>query len=651
MHRAAHHIPGSALLIAAFVAVVPFAQSRAQNPTQTQTLSGGNQLFFQHDIARAAEIYAAVDSSAEASPDDRAEAALRYALLQWRYFERPEAARVTLTKAVERGVKVADLLGERAELETADADFAAAREAALRSLLLAHTAEERAGAKLQWAKAVLREIEAGGPASRLEDAHSVLRQLVDEDPGELESARLLLQASLLTGDGPGALAAWRAYYWVPPGGRPFGAIEGAYDQLQEILPDWSGAGDVETTVRLIHALAGSRFFSAVTLLARAPGTESEVKARVGPLLAYCDYIKAITEIADDYYRQTAVGQTTPDDLKRPLLDLTLGRWHDLGLPGDPPATTAASLAPEGVSAMLDQTEPTVDRALGDRYGTYINLGETAGYFDLHMGHVVDDEKRTVDQYGDTAQVRFIVLDSMVSNGFESWAWDYHSQHGGWANQTAIYRVRPASANGPIRNWHRLTDPDARREWDEEIARQSAGDDARARADSCAYLPGLQGRLRREALSSLRDRLASQGLSGDTLRLAFIEELGRATTESAIFAHEGRHVIDQRLGITGGAELEYRAKLSEIAFAPIPRLALAGGILAPNIGDATPHGQANLRLMHGIVDWMNGHRGEINGLDPGRPMLPQLDRLSDDQLRSISRSLDPLAKSDELRTTR
>jgi len=637
MHRPATHILDFVLLVTVLVATAGSAQ------VASQTLSAGDRAFFQHDIARAAEIYAAVESSAGANPDDRADAALRHALLQWRYFGRPEAARATLTKAIERGVKVTDLLGERAELETTRAHFAAARQAALRSLLMAHTAAQRSSAKLHWAKAVLRGIEAGGPASRLEDAHSVLRQLVDEDPGELEPARLLLHASLLSGDGPGALVAWRAYYWVPPGGHPFGAIEHAYERLEKILPHWHGTADAETMVRLAHALADSRFFTAAALLARKPGADPEVRARVAPLLAYCDYIEAISGIADDYYRRTAVGQTTSDDLRRPLLDLTLRRWHDLELPGDPPASTADGLTSEAVRAMLEQIEPTVDRVLGDRYGTYVNLGETAGYYDLHMGHVVDDENRMVKQYGETARVRFIVLDSMVSNGFESWAWDYHSQHGGWANRTAIYRVRPASADGPIHDWHRLTDPNARREWDERIERETADDDARARSDPYAYLPGLEDRMRRDALERLRDRLASQGLSGVSLRLGFIKELGRVTTESAIFAHEGRHVIDKRLGITDGAELEYRAKLSEIAFAPNPRLSLTGGILTPNIGDKTPHGQANLRLMHGFVDWMNAHRSEIEGLDPARPMLPQLDLLSDDQLRSIARSLDPLAK--------
>lgn len=50
-----------------------------------------------------------------------------------------------------------------------------------------------------------------------------------------------------------------------------------------------------------------------------------------------------------------------------------------------------------------------------------------------------------------------------------------------------------------------------------------------------------------------------------------------------------------------------------------------------------------RIMKGIVDWMKRHQTEIAGLDPNRPVLPQLDRLTDDQLRAIMRGMDPMSK--------
>jgi len=41
--------------------------------------------------------------------------------------------------------------------------------------------------------------------------------------------------------------------------------------------------------------------------------------------------------------------------------------------------------------------------------------------------------------------------------------------------------------------------------------------------------------------------------------------------------------------------------------------------------------------------LGGHGGEIPDFDPWRPLLPRLDRLSDDQLKAAMASMDPLAR--------
>jgi hypothetical protein len=58
-----------------------------------------------------------------------------------------------------------------------------------------------------------------------------------------------------------------------------------------------------------------------------------------------------------------------------------------------------------------------------------------------------------------------------------------------------------------------------------------------------------------------------------------------------------------------------------------------------------HGEANLLIVQSLVVWLEAHADEVDGLDPGRPMLPQLDLLSDEQLRAAARSMDPLAAAE------
>jgi hypothetical protein len=273
----------------------------------------------------------------------------------------------------------------------------------------------------------------------------------------------------------------------------------------------------------------------------------------------------------------------------------------------------------------------------------INAGETAGYQDLHFGHRVLDEGRTVEQYGHTGSVRFVALDAIVSNGFQSWAWDGRAQHGGWASKGLIVQVRPAYVGDPVFAWRAMTDSTQLRRHAEQIAADSAADLIRARETPIAYFASAAARIERDGRRALLDSLRGAGYAGTELEAVFEREVGSAMLESSIFAHEGRHAIDAGLGVDSGpAVLEYRAKLSEVAFASRPKLDL-GGIISPNAGDGTPHGTANLRVLQGLERWMRDHASDIAGLDPAAPLLPQLPLLTDSQLRAAFASLDPLAR--------
>ena len=241
-------------------------------------------------------------------------------------------------------------------------------------------------------------------------------------------------------------------------------------------------------------------------------------------------------------------------------------WKGLSWPGKAPRFDAKVL------------EGHPDGALADRFGTMVASGDTGGVPNLHMGHRVVDEKRTADQYGRKAPIRFIALDAIVSNGYETWMWDGSGAHGGWGKVGLIVQVRPAYAEGALRDWWELTDPERRAKADRRMAEESARDDERAATNPVSLLPGMALRLRRQGRQAVLDELEAKGLSGGALRAAFIAEVDRALIESSIFAHEGRHAVDAQFEkIKNGGDLEYRAKLSEIAFASRPRLAF-GGIL-------------------------------------------------------------------------
>jgi hypothetical protein len=105
-------------------------------------------------------------------------------------------------------------------------------------------------------------------------------------------------------------------------------------------------------------------------------------------------------------------------------------------------------------------------------------------------------------------------------------------------------------------------------------------------------------------------------------------------------HEGRHALDNAEGEFSSEDLEFRAKLSQIALADYPHLGLASIALGSQAD--TAHGIANRRVLEGYRDWMRRHRRQIAGFDRRQPALSQLHRLTDAQIAAAARSLDPWA---------
>jgi hypothetical protein len=442
---------------------------------------------------------------------------------------------------------------------------------------------------------------------------------VEQDPGLLSPAAVLLPLGLLLDDGAAALAAWRSYY-LAVGEQP-GPIPDARRTLDRVLSRWAGPATPRADrVAAIEALASSGMIASARLLALDPRIPSEWDPMSDPavadLVAYAEYLDEARELAEAYYRATALGGGE----QWPFRDAVVASGRDLLNRVSWGADVERTESPWG----LEVTE-----ALAERYGTYLHFGRTSGFFGVMLAHTVIDDRRAVEQYGHHGEFQFMAVDGMVVPDYQTWSWDGSPSTGGSATADRVMQVRPGYAGRGVTAWDQLQGPPE--------ARELAGGD-----DPCGHVPGLNAVLRRQGLEQIRDSLAATGLSGAALRSAFLAEHDRATTESSIFAHEGRHVIDMNLGMEDSQELEYGAKKSQVVFAPVPRLAL-GSILGPDVGDPTPHGQASRRVLCDVVDWMWEHRDRIEGFDAARPVLIQLQLLTDDQLRHAFRYRDPLAE--------
>jgi hypothetical protein len=548
----------------------------------------------------------------------REKAELRLANIQWRVFRETDDARRVLAHVASSGTERSKAWAERVRLEAQQQNFGAARDAARNAISSATTKSDRIRGSIAFAGVVAGEavralFERHVWPSNHEELRATaidLQRIIRENGPLLSPASLLLITGLFADDGAAASEGWNAYKHLPPS-APRG-----------VLQQWQGPrASAEDREKLIVALAGDRFYSeaaAIALDPRARDWDIESRPAVRDIVAYAKSIQRVRETTDEFYRNIAAGHEDAATYRVNLQKEAALLWNSLSWPKGKPEFDLNKVVEE----------------LSKRFGTVTALGKTGAHYNLHMGHRVVDQTYEVEQYGRKASVRFIVLDTMVSNGYGSWTGDGHSADGGWADATAIYQVRPPYADGAIRDWMRVSDPDTIAEDEREVREETARDAQRAQRYEIGPFPGMALRLRRQNLARLHDQVRQ--------REAFIARDEAEEFQSSILLHEGRHAIDAVNKFNGStADREYRAKLSEVALADAPRDAL-GVIFRGAVGGKSPHGEANERLARGITAWMQAHSAEIPDLKAGN-LMTQIDLLTDDQIRAAVRSLDPFSQ--------
>jgi hypothetical protein len=307
------------------------------------------------------------------------------------------------------------------------------------------------------------------------------------------------------------------------------------------------------------------------------------------------------------YRTELAGTARVGALQRATNSRGRELWQELQWDGPVPAFYPAALV----------------RELARRsYRAVIGIEKSRGVDELYFAH------RLGSYSVNGAPV--VVLDGTVASGIDDWLLDGTGGRAGWVANDTVYMRRTAFTETPFRALLALTDPQTIPGELFRIARDGVGDIDRAKRDSLGYFPGVAARVFRAGAQALLDSVKTPE--------AFTRAMFDNLTHTSIDLHESRHRADLRAGrATTEAEAEFRAKLDEVTGAALPRLALTA-ILSPTIGDRSPHGQANRRIMIGLNRWIRRNGASIAGYDARVPALLQLPLLTDAQLKAAFTSM-------------
>ena len=557
----------------------------------------------------------------------------RLAHQDWKYDQNYVLAKERLRRADSLGEERTKtwLLISRVERESQH--YGKALIAALKAKEFARSETEKNKTNTAYAQGVysssLNQLKKGNSldTSLLKNTTALLVKTLELDAGLPIPSKLLLGIALLTNDGKNVLKAWQSYFQIQNIQQVTPYLRSPAKKLHQLSEHWNGntlsVWDQEV---LINALASSRFYQFIPAFIDKNCDSSCYNNETKDIVTYSRFLKKVEKGTNAYYRAIAIEKEEEATYIRWLRNQRKELWNKLSF------TKKEKYTEDG---FLHATEKYFG-ARGFTGGT----GNYDGYV-LALGHIVNQEKAKVEQYGYQPEFTYTQLDMMVSNGFSSWFWE-DKAIGGWATDNEIIRVREVYLNGPIDAWKSVTDTVERQKTEKRILK-FLNNPSKNQLETAK---GLAAKLKFDAVNQLYLSLSDKGLSGEGLKLAFLSTYEQYRMEASMLAHEGRHSIDQKYMPDAfenwSAEIrEFRGKLSQIVFAPEPRLELPGMITS--IAGDNGHNKANKRIVDVAVEWINEHKEAISGFNKDRSAFSQLHLLTNDQIKKCFSEADPLNK--------
>ena len=616
-----------------FVLVLLMACSTKPKSLDQQIES--SKLFYnQFDLKKSRQLLEAALAKETEQNQQKCEVLLRLAHQDWKYYQEYELAKNRLKKANTFCTSMYSnwMLLNRIERESNH--FVEALSAARKAKDFAASEDELNNANIEYAHSIYayssHRIAHGIDidSSLVNQASELLSQVLETDAGMPLPSKLLLGISLLNNDGKNAIKAWLSYFQFQDINHVNPYLKDSSEKLSQVSENWNGKKlRISDQEKLIDALASSRFYEFIPVYIKNNNHESAYDQKTRDIITYSKYLEVIHRKTNEYYRLIAIEQENETAYIEWLNNTRKMLWNSLSL-----------------TAKKTYNESTFLNLTQKHFGARGFTGSTGNYsgFVLSLGHIVNQEKATVNQFGFQPEFTYTEIDMMTSNGYSSWFWEDKSI-GGWATDNEIVRIREAYLNGPFAAWKSLTDPQQKLKKLKTIntfLNTTTGEESK-------ILEGLVTKLRFDAISDLYEELVSDGLVGQELKLAFLSKYQQSRVDASLLAHEGRHSIEQKympeeFAKWDNEKREFHAKLSQIIFASDPRLELAE--MLNNVSGDSGHAKANKRIIKVASTCVKKQKREGNTIySDKKSNISQVYLMTKKQIMECFKQVDPLYK--------
>jgi hypothetical protein len=278
----------------------------------------------------------------------------------------------------------------------------------------------------------------------------------------------------------------------------------------------------------------------------------------------------------------------------------------------------------------------INKAIEEKYGVFISYLTSDSYLDCYFGYVAGEVIEKVSHWGQNADEKVIIIKDMASKGFKHWYNFKQGGTGGWTSSNNagefVYIFDPRNF---IDSYNWAISDKIENDMLAEAKKLSPNPDEKKPLD-VYYSPYLLYQFAFKYLNARIDEAEKKGLKDNALKAYAINLLIDDYYEAQILAHEGQHALDLQFNdISTQAELEYRAKLSEMAYGNDQFICL-NEFMQPNMGNAgDPHGLADIQLFTDMVKYISEHKDKYLSIDTTKNILAQMINLKPEEIREIA----------------
>lgn len=424
---------------------------------------------------------------------------------------------------------------------------------------------------------------------------------------------------------------WKRDNLLDSGVKPIGNY-GKWDaQYKKILTDKSSFSHYEMGKLYQEIL---HYDEAKIELAKAHKLEvenKEIEDKLNEVTAFVTFKYEIKNFFDSYYRNRSIN----------------GKKEELNI--------HIKLAPiyEKIAVVFDEYKDMkiqslsdikrLDKMIEEKFKVKILYGDSNAdnVFGCWFGYIVGDNLININQWGKEGKLRSIVLKNMISNHRSYWTNKEEGGTGGWnISPEEIVTVIDTKYALGLGIGELVLDKDKRKEYLLRYGKDTF--DIKEKLPTEIFFSySLMQELVFKELDDELIRLLKEGYSRKEIERCLFNKIVEHWYYVSTIIHEGQHALDGKsiksgeLKIIENWEVEYRAKLSELAYGDMQLYRLTN-YYHPAIGtESTPHYKSDTMLFKDIIQYILDNKQQYPEIDINRNIMMQIPNLSSEKIKSIA----------------